>query len=463
MSETHVLKCVDTPLLEFSFTEDFFGTPGIEVVAVNEDAAFLMPWGLRPEGESLYKWLQVRALPQNRRFAEELCRSMGFAPGDVGAIYQVSLGLSLNDSYWTVPSGDPRRFGEVNLYENGFSSVLAAVAYTGHAPDGGSPHGMTPELTTDGTLHKAWRVGPAGERTLCKGASNGWDPGEPMSELVASRVAAEAGLQAVPYGLDEWQGELCSTCECFCSPLVAYSPFAVATGVRDLGAALGFCWQLGAEAVESMRDMLVLDCLLMNVDRHFTNFGLLRDVSTGEPLGLGPVFDNGRSLLPMLTTPMLEEARCQIGTMAPAFGGSSFEELARRVMGPRQHEWVSRLTALDLAQVAADFEGGPFEGVVAERCAGLQGILRARARELAEVAPIDLGDMAPMLDRAWEAKGASADRTGLCPAKPLPPRDCSFSALEVSARALSASGCRVPARGDDLVLVNGEAEGDSAI
>lgn len=434
MSDAHVLKCVDTTLLEFSFTKDFFGTPKVEIADVNEEADGLMPWGLRPDGESLYKWLQVRALPQNRRFAEELCRSMGFAPGDVGAIYRVSLGLSLNDSYWTPSPEDPRLFGEVNLYENGFSSILAAVAYTGHAPGGGSPHGMTPELTTDGTLHKAWRVGPAGERMLYKGASNGWDPGEPMSELVASRVAAEAGLNAVPYGLDGWQGELCSTCGCFCSPSVAYSPFAVATGVRDLGAALGFCWQLGAETVESMRDMLVLDCLLMNTDRHFTNFGLLRDVPTGKPVGLGPVFDNGRSLLPMLTTPMLTEAKYQIGTMTPAFGGASFDELARRVMGPRQHEWVSRLTSLDLTELGADFEGGPFERVVTERCAGLQGILRARARELAEITPISLGEMAPMLDRAWEAKGAAADRAGLCPAKPLPSRSRTFSACEKSAR-----------------------------
>ena len=89
---------------------------------------------------------------------------------------------------------------------------------------------------------------------------------------------------------------------------------------------------------------------------------------------------------------------------------------------------------LDLTQLVADFEGGPFEEVVTERCAGLQGILRARACELAEITPISLGEMAPMLDRAWEAKGAAADRAGLCPAKPLPSHSRTFPACEKSAR-----------------------------
>ena len=40
-------------------------------------------------------------------------------------------GLSLNDSYWVVPSDFSGTFKEYNLYENRFSEVLSLVAYTG--------------------------------------------------------------------------------------------------------------------------------------------------------------------------------------------------------------------------------------------------------------------------------------------------------------------------------------------
>lgn len=437
MGKRRVLKCRDTALLEFELGEDFFGTPEARVLEVNEAASHLLPWGLRVDGEGLYRWLSVRAIPQNRRYAEELCRAMGFSAGDVERVHSVSLGLSLNDSYWVPEAGDGRSFAEVNLFENGFSAVLAAVAYTGAAPDGGSPHGLTPELTTDGTLHKAWRIAADGTRVLYKGASNGWFPGEPVSELIASHIARAAGLDAVRYGLDTWEAELCSTCACFCDPVVSYTPFAVAAGVRDLGAAMGFCWQLGADTLEALRDMLVLDCLLMNNDRHFTNFGLLRDVGTGRALGLGPVFDNGRALLPMLTSDMLPEARYQVGTMSPAFGGRSFGELASRVMGPRQSEWVGSLADIDLSLLAGAYEGTALEAVVSERCSGLQAIVRERASELSRVRPVPAEEMAPMLDKAWEAKGMSSDRGCYCPAAPIPGPGAGFERIASAAERAS--------------------------
>ena len=42
--------------------------------------------------------------------------------------------------------------------------------------------------------------------------------------------------------------------------------------------------------------MLVLDFLICNQDRHFGNFGALRDAVTLEWLGMAPVFDSGTSL-----------------------------------------------------------------------------------------------------------------------------------------------------------------------
>ena len=41
---------------------------------------------------------------------------------------------------------------------------------------------------------------------------------------------------------------------------------------------------------------LLLDYIVLNEDRHFGNFGLIRDANTGEFLRSAPLFDTGSSL-----------------------------------------------------------------------------------------------------------------------------------------------------------------------
>lgn len=45
-----------------------------------------------------------------------------------------------------------------------------------------------------------------------------------------------------------------------------------------------------------LEQMIVLDALIANEDRHWGNFGSLRDSESLEFIGLAPIFDNGNSL-----------------------------------------------------------------------------------------------------------------------------------------------------------------------
>ena len=42
--------------------------------------------------------------------------------------------------------------------------------------------------------------------------------------------------------------------------------------------------------------MIVLDYVIANEDRHFNNFGVLRNAETLEWLGFAPIYDSGSSL-----------------------------------------------------------------------------------------------------------------------------------------------------------------------
>jgi hypothetical protein len=132
MEETNAfeLRCGDEPLLTFLFREDALGTVSAHILGIVEGNRHLMPWGLGDGDDGLYGWLERRALPHNRKNAARIARALGFAPGDLEAAYSVTMGLSLNDSYWTPAAGSTSSFADVNLYENPFSEALFSVGFS---------------------------------------------------------------------------------------------------------------------------------------------------------------------------------------------------------------------------------------------------------------------------------------------------------------------------------------------
>ena len=59
---------------------------------------------------------------------------------------------------------------------------------------------------------------------------------------------------------------------------------------------VNLCHNLGIDIVHALDQMIVLDYIIANEDRHFNNFGLLRHPETLEWIGAAPVYDSGTSL-----------------------------------------------------------------------------------------------------------------------------------------------------------------------
>ncbi len=57
------------------------------------------------------------------------------------------------------------------------------------------------------------------------------------------------------------------------------------------------CETLGIkDAVPFLDRMITLDYIIANEDRHFNNFGVLRNAETLEWIGMAPIYDSGSSL-----------------------------------------------------------------------------------------------------------------------------------------------------------------------
>lgn len=400
VGNAYELRLYDRTLLEFSIVEGLFG-PEVEVHEVDWSARDIMPCGLAPTPDGIWRWLETRSIPTNRRNAGRICRELGFELGDLEALYRTSLGLSLNDSYWVVPRGFAGRFDDYNLFENPFSEAIGALAVAGELR-GSALSGNTPELTTDGTLQKGWRI-VDGVRTLYKGASEGFVPGEPTSEYLSSLVACDLGLDAVTYGLDTWQGEECSTCACFSTRELSYVPYAIATGSTDLVSVLWWAARLGCECLETLCDMFALDALLCNTDRHLTNFGVLRENVTGRAVGLAPIFDNGRALFPNVAEDDAMQFALEAELRGPAFGGQSFGQLLARTMGLRQRKLLERAAARGVVGNVL---------VRGRRVAAIDTFMRRRAEELAGIPVVNHEELVEALEGVMAHRRVEDD--GVC-------------------------------------------------
>lgn len=343
MEKGYVLRLYDTDLLSFTLSERGIEGLKAQIHSVNEEARALFPLDLELTDDGLVKWLQRRVIPKNRAYVAEILKTFGLSVNDTKGIIDVCKGLSLNDSYWVVTQGFTGTFAQYNLYENRFSEILSLVAYTGIGQSDAA-FTTSPELTTNGMLPKAWRFIEGEGIYLYKGGTFGAanTGNEPYSEFYASQVAQAMGLDAVAYELENWKGILASRCKLFTDIDTAYIPIGRIVRDGGLKACLEYYRQLGPEAYEQIKSMLVFDAVIYNEDRHFGNFGVLRDNHTGKVTGAAPVFDNGMSLFNFAMPEEFQDLDSYAKTRGTAYG-VSFESVCQEVMGPVQTRQLRKL------------------------------------------------------------------------------------------------------------------------
>jgi len=369
------LRLYDDELLTFSLHNDGLAGLKVDILSVNEKYRQLFPIDLDVSESGVEKWLQGRIIPKNRTFVGEILAQLGLTIDDTKGIIDVCKGLSLNDSYWVVPLGFDGKFADYNLYENRFSEVLSLVAYTGKA---GSHEVFTtsPELTTNGMLPKAWRYIEGDGIYLYKGGtSGGANTGkEPYSEYYAYQIAERMGLNAVKYGLENWKGILASKCKLFTDIDTAFVPTGRIIKSGGIAACLDFYESINKQALEDFKDMLIFDAVTYNDDRHYSNFGVLRDNHSGKIIGTAPIFDNGRSLF----SEAMPEYYKNIGEYAKTRTnpyGVSYDTICKEIMGDRQRRNLRKL-------IDFTFNRHPTLNLPEEWLIAIEKQIQVRVREL---------------------------------------------------------------------------------
>ena len=369
------LRLYDEELLTFSMEDAGLSGLKTSLLTVHDDRLPVFPLDLKLSDEGLLSWLQKRTIPKNRAFVDEILKTLGLSFNNTKGIIDVCKGLSLNDSYWVVPEGFEGKFSACNLYENRFSSILSLVAYTGVGRS--RPVNTTsPELTTHGMLRKAWRHIDGKGIYLFKGGTEGAANAgnEPYSEYYASQIARRMGLHAVSYDLENWKGILASTCPLFTDIDTSYIPIGRIVPTGGIPACLDYYAGISEAAVEELRSMLVFDAVIYNEDRHFGNFGVLRDNHSGKVTGAAPIFDNGLSLFNFAIREDINDLEQYAKTRSNPYN-IPYETVCREVMGPAQRRQLHRL-------INFRFTRHPTLNLPEDRLQAIENHLQKRVREL---------------------------------------------------------------------------------
>lgn len=274
-------------------------------------------------------WIDGRQIAKHRPSIEKLMRDLGLTTRHdfIGMVRC----LSLTDTFWMKREDEDIKWDDVSLYTNPFDDVIARIAFDGTGMYGRHNSPTSPEFATSGSFAKCW-IRENGQISLLKRGSTGYANAgfEPYSEVLASKLLDAASVRHVPYTLVRFHKKLACKCPIFTSEKEGFvSAYRFFNGNFDVDDMLEFSAKHGGE--ESFREMIVMDAVMANVDRHAGNYGFMVDNATGEILRMAPLFDHNMACLPMMMEQ--DDFEQYVNAIGPKIG-TDFITIARAVITP---------------------------------------------------------------------------------------------------------------------------------
>lgn len=271
----------------------------------NEDYA---PFGLIKINEidkvEFNKWWKNRQMPASRKGLKELLHNSNVYDKDNFDLLDAkAYCLSLSDQYWVKGVNEEISWESINFFDNEFSEDIGKILFNG-GKTALNLNLNTPDMTSNGNYEKRWKI-IDGERYLLKAGSKIYNQ-EPFNELIATKLYERLlnKDEYVEYSVIFDDDKAISKCKNFITkdtelvPAWKINEYYEFLDDEDKYTHYIRCLNnLGIKDAETLTDkMIVCDYIIANKDRHFNNFGVIRDVNTLKFIDVAPIFDNGCSL-----------------------------------------------------------------------------------------------------------------------------------------------------------------------
>ncbi|KIR01440.1 hypothetical protein P261_00254 [Lachnospiraceae bacterium TWA4] len=250
--------------------------------------------------KTLNNWFKGRGIPSWRKDLERLLENLQISSAE--ELLDQAFGLSLSDQYWIKEENDRLTWEDINFFQNDFKyqGYLNASLSLSNNCEEISLH--SPNNTTDGMIQKAWII-ENGQRLLVKGT---YTPSrqEPINEWLATNLCKRLGFCHCPYTIRIMEKQMVSVCENFIGEdeelIMACDILSFKKQDNNKSDYEHYMNILEEHEVpnarEEVENMIIIDYLLMNTDRHMKNFGIIRDVNTLKWKKVAPIFDSGQGM-----------------------------------------------------------------------------------------------------------------------------------------------------------------------
>ena len=238
------------------------------------------------KGGDLEMWLESRAIDRHRTNSRILKRILRLGDtSDLNTALHVH-GATITDNYWVKTEDEAGlTWADVGFRENYFADLALSGRFSSIAKNY-TPKELrtaTPELTNIGSYEKCWRQ-KSGHWIMVKSGT----PEEHFSEIFTAALGKQLGFPMAEYTLD---GAYVISTD-FTDGRLNFEPMAnLVQDNEDYDFNYDVLQNLNPSLLKPYLDILFMDALVFNVDRHTQNYGLLRSRETGEILSMAPNFD----------------------------------------------------------------------------------------------------------------------------------------------------------------------------
>lgn len=266
------------------------------------------------------KWIDGRKACQHNQHLKEIMKKLG-CEDRVGFV-RMTHSASINDTFWIKREDENVKWRDISLYTNQFTETISRLAFEGIGLYDEVFSSASPELVTEGSFKKCFRKENDTIYIYKRGSENGINTGlEPYCESMASEISRLITKNAVKYDCVTLHDKLASKCELFTDEQKGFISFARFSKDKDtstLAQLFDLMNKLGFE--DKFRDMLVIDSVIFNQDRHNGNFGFLFNNDTLDIMDFAPIFDLNLSLFVYAMKKEFDKPGDLLSGMGPKIG-----------------------------------------------------------------------------------------------------------------------------------------------
>lgn len=237
-------------------------------------------------------WLRSRAADRSRGHVRLIEDISGLTAADDADFAMFVHAAKLTDNFWVKRDGERLTYAQVRFKQN----TLADTALSGvkpHFQPGKRVDALcSPEFTNTGSFEKCWRREKDGWWLYKSGSTDNH-----YAEMFMERIGLAFGIPMAHYELAEG-GKYIRSKDLTNGGEVNldHASGLIGSAYDDYPLNYKAFSRISPDMAAAYLDMLYMDALCCNTDRHENNYGVLRSAQTGEVISFAPLFDHNLAL-----------------------------------------------------------------------------------------------------------------------------------------------------------------------